>query len=205
MEKHLADCIIRIADFIAAAILIIILFPIMILVSIMIFVFIGPSLLYVTRRVGRFGIEYNHYKFTSMLPGDEKGRIFFEQDRLNRCGKLLRALHLDELPELFLILFGMMSFVGPRPLPRRLTVGLDTSIREKVRPGWTGPAQLRLLKHGSLDKHHQVELDNLYVERRSFPYNLQIIAQTIFYSFHHGKPDMSPESTSDRVEFGKGA
>ena len=109
---------------------------------------------------------------------------------------------LDELPELFSRFIGKMSFVGPRPLPRYLLDGLDTTIRETVQPGWTGPAQVWLLKQGTLDKHRQIELDNMYVQRRSFIFNMKIIAQTIVYSFQRKKLDLAPDSTDDRVKYG---
>ncbi len=83
-------------------------------------------------------MEYTHWEIRSMKSGKETGRVFFESGRINFWGRL----HLDELPELCLILSGRMSFVGPRPLPEKLLEGLDTATRETVRPGWTGPAQL---------------------------------------------------------------
>lgn len=202
--KNRADVyLIRAMDVLVAGILVIIFSPLMVIVAIMVLVFIGSPLLYVTKRVGLNGIEYSHYKFKSMLPGKETGRIFFEQDRVNWCGKLLRTLHLDELPELFIILVGKMSFVGPRPLPRHLLDGLDTSLRETVPPGWTGPAQVWLLKHGSLDKQHQIELDNKYVEKRSLLLNMKIIVQTIVYSLQRNKLDLNTDSTGDRIKFGE--
>ena len=202
LRNRADDYMIRAVDVLVAGILIIIFSPLMVLVAVMVLVFIGSPLLYVTKRVGLNGVEYKHFKFKSMLAGEETGRIFFEQDRLNWCGKLLRTLHLDELPELFIIFIGKMSFVGPRPLPRHLLDGLETSLRETVPPGWTGPAQVRLLKHGSLDKQHQIELDNMYVERRSLIFNMKIISQTIVYSFQRKKLDLAPDSTDDRVKYG---
>jgi len=204
LKNRADDYLIRAMDVLVAGILIIIFSPLMVIVAIMVLVFIGSPLLYVTKRVGLNGVEYKHCKFKSMLPGKETGRIFFEQDRLNRCGKLLRSLHLDELPELFSIFIGKMSFVGPRPLPRYLLDGLDTSLRETVPPGWTGPGQVWLLKNGSLDKQHQIELDNKYVEKRSLLLNLKIIAMTIVYSFQRKKIDLAPDSTDDRVKYGGG-
>ena len=203
LKNRADDYLIRAMDLLVAGILIIIFSPLMVIVAIMVLVFIGSPLLYVTKRVGLNGVEYKHYKFKSMLPGEVTGRIFFEQDRLNRWGKLLRTLHLDELPELFSIFIGRMSFVGPRPLPQHLLDGLDTSLRETVPPGWTGPAQVWLLKNGSLDKRQQIELDNMYVQRRSIILNLRIIVQTVVYSFQRKKLDFAQDSTDDRIKFGE--
>ena len=195
------DVAIRIFDIIFAVFLIVLLLPLMILAVGLIVLFVGFPPFYTACRVGRDGIEYRHYKLKSMRQGRETGRIFFEKDRLNWCGKLLRRLHLDELPELLHILSGRMSFVGPRPLPRSLMIGLDTSIRETVRPGWTGPAQVHLLRHGQLDKRRQIELDNRYVQKRSFFFNLKIMAETLTGMLKRQGPDLNPEATADRVRF----
>lgn len=105
---------------------------------------------YISRRVGRSGVSYRHVKIRTMLPGLEHGRSYFEGSRITRVGAVLRRLHLDELPELFLILNGRMSLVGPRPLPRRFLEKFDSSLREQVRPGWTCLAQIQLLRRGIL-------------------------------------------------------
>jgi lipopolysaccharide/colanic/teichoic acid biosynthesis glycosyltransferase len=162
---------------------------------------LGRPVLYAGRRVGRHGVEYVHYKFRTMCPGPEVGRVFFEQARLGRCGRLLRTLHLDELPELWHILRGEMSFVGPRPLPRSLLSGLDSTVREQVPPGWTGPAQIWLLERGRLDKRHQIELDNHYVERRSLGHNLRLLATTLLRVVRPAALDLRPDASFDRRRF----
>lgn len=194
---------IRTFDLLLASILILLLLPLMAIVAIVVLTCLGRPVLHASRRVGRHGEEYVHRKFRTMRPGAETGRVFFEADRMTRCGRLLRALHLDELPELFGIFTGRLSFVGPRPLPRRLTRGLDTAVRERVPPGWTGTAQLWLLRHGRLDKHHQIELDNAYVARRCLKHNLGIILKTLLQLRRPRPLDLDPAATHDRRIFGR--
>lgn len=166
--------------------------------------FIGFPPFYRSRRRGLNGVEYTHWKVRSMKKGRETGRVFFEAHRLSSWGRFLRRLHLDELPELCHIISGRMSIVGPRPLPSSLLEGLDTSLRDTVRPGWTGPAQIRLLRRGRLDKRLQIRLDNHYVRCRSTLYDMKILLGTIIAVLTGGRQDMDPASTRDRIEFGKG-
>jgi len=131
------------------------------------------------------------------------GRVFFEVQRLNSWGRFLRRLHLDELPELCHIVSGRMNIVGPRPLPSSLLEGLDTSLRDTVRPGWTGPAQVRLLRRGRLDKRLQIRLDNHYVRHRSTLYDIRTMLGTFKAAFSGSRQDLDPCSTADRAEFGR--
>ncbi len=193
----------RLLEVPAAFILLVITLP-LILVSLFISsVFIGFPPFYRSRRTGRYGVEYSHWKIRSMKKGKATGRVFFETHRINFWGRLLRRLHLDELPELFLILTGRMSFVGPRPLPASLLTGLDTTLRETVRPGWTGPAQLCLLRKGRLNKRLQIKLDSHYVNRRSLSYDLRILMATLTGVFRSGTANFDPGASPDRISFGK--
>ncbi len=185
-----------------AAVLLIITLPLALTALLISALFIGFPPFYLSKRTGRNGVEYTHWKIRSMKSGKETGRVFFESARINFWGRLLRRLHLDELPELYLILAGRMSFVGPRPLPQKLLEGLDTAIRETVRPGWSGPAQLWLLRKGKLNKRLQIKLDTHYVNRRSFGYDLKIIAATIAGVFTSKPADLTPNGSPDRISFG---
>lgn len=191
----------RLLEIVAALILIVITFPLILISLLISSVFIGFPPLYLSSRTGRYGIEYKHWKIRSMKKGKETGRVFFETDRINRWGKLLRRLHLDELPELFIILTGSMSFVGPRPLPASLLIGLDTSLREEVRPGWTGLAQLWLLRKGRLDKRTQIRLDSHYVKRRSPVYDMRILMATLAGVFRSRALNFDPAGSADRISF----
>jgi len=194
---------IRLFDIILSLILIILFFPFLIIPLILSCLFIGFPPIYISKRIGQNGKLYKHFKIKTMLPGKECGRIFFEQNRLNWCGRLLRRYHLDEIPELYLILIGKMSFVGPRPLPENLLNGLDAKNRTSVPPGWTGLPQIYLLKNGILNKKLQVKLDNIYVRKRNLKHNIRIILMTLIYTLKRKDLDMEPDSTKDRVEFKK--
>jgi lipopolysaccharide/colanic/teichoic acid biosynthesis glycosyltransferase len=165
-------------------------------------IFVGFPPWYVSRRVGLAGRDFRHIKLRSMFGHSGVGRVFFEQHRIGRVGRVLRRTHLDELPELWSILTGDMSLVGPRPLPRELLVGLGTAKRERVRPGWTGLAQLELLRRGRLGKQEQLGLDELYVDTRSTLLNLQILARTAWRGFRPAPLDLDPEGSEDRRRFG---
>lgn len=159
--------------------------------------------LYVSKRVGKGKKEYTHFKFKSMKSGLEIGRVFFEQDRINGFGRFIRKFHLDELPELFLILKGTMSFVGPRALPLKLLEGLDYEKRCSVLPGNTCLAQIWLLKKGQLDKHLQLRLDNLFVQKRSFRYNCKILIATFKALLNSKELDFDPSLNKQRITYKK--
>jgi lipopolysaccharide/colanic/teichoic acid biosynthesis glycosyltransferase len=187
----------------AAFILIVFTLPLTLAALLISSVFIGFPPFHLSKRLGRHGVEYTHPKIRSMKSGTETGRVFFEAHRINFWGRFLRRSHLDELPELFLILIGRMSFVGPRPLPASLLKDLDTSLRETVRPGWTGPAQLWLLRKGSLDKRLQIRLDSHYVARRSPCYDLKILMATFSGVFRSRAVNLDPGGSEDRISFAK--
>lgn len=193
----------RFVEIITAAVLLIITLPLTLTALLVSALFIGFPPFHSSTRIGKSGKEYTHWKIRSMKKGRETGRVFFESGRINFWGRLLRRLHLDELPELYLILAGRMSFVGPRPLPEKLLEGLDTATRETVRPGWSGPAQLWLLRKGKLNKRLQIKLDTHYVNNRSFCYDLKIIAATVTGVFRSKPADLTPNGSPDRISFRK--
>ncbi|MEN8208862.1 MAG: sugar transferase [Candidatus Fermentibacteria bacterium] len=193
----------RPVEVVAAVFLIVIALPLILAVMIISSIFIGFPPFHLSKRLGRYGVEYTHPKIRSMKSGRETGRVFFETHRINFWGRFLRLSHLDELPELFLILTGRMSFVGPRPLPASLLRDLDTSLRETVRPGWTGPAQLLLLRKGRLDKRLQIRLDSHYVLRRSPGYDMRILMATLSGVLRSPAADLDPAGSPDRISFGK--
>ncbi len=193
----------RLLETFAALVLIVITLPLTLITMLISSIFIGFPPFHLSRRIGRHGAEYTHWKIRSMKGGRETGRVFFEASRINFWGRLIRRLHLDELPELFLILAGRMSFVGPRPLPASLLIDLDTSLRETVRPGWTGLAQLWLLRKGRLDKRLQIRLDSYYVSKRSTCYDLRILMATLSGVFKSRAVNLDPGGSADRISFGE--
>ncbi len=193
--------LIRGFDIILSIILIILTLPLIIFLLFTISIFISYPPIYISVRLGLHGCTYKYIKLKTMIPGRKIGRIFFEQNRLNFYGNALRKFHLDELPELYLIFFGKMSFVGPRPLPEKLLTGLNSIDRESVLPGWTGLAQLSLAKNGKLNKRHQIKLDRYYIEHRNIIYNLKILVRTLILTLKNREIDLSVNSTDDRKKF----
>jgi len=131
----------RTFDFISSFVGIIILSPILLIVAILIKLKLGSPVVFTQQRPGRKGKPFNIYKFRSMTnEKDEKGNLLPNHLRMTKFGKLLRKLSLDELPQLFNVLKGDISLVGPRPL---LMDYLDLYSAEQlrrhdVRPGITG-------------------------------------------------------------------
>src|SRR5699024_6785683 len=120
------------------------------------------------------------YKFRTMTDErDENGELLPDDIRLTKTGKMIRKLSLDELPQLFNILKGDMSFVGPRPLLMKYLpyYTIDERKRHSVRPGITGLAQVKGRNRLSWDK--RLALDVEYVEKQSLLLDIKIILLTI--------------------------
>ncbi|NIP53057.1 MAG: hypothetical protein GWN67_13380 [Phycisphaerae bacterium] len=143
---------------------------------------LGP-VLYKQERVGKDGKVFTLYKFRTMVKDAEKkvGPTLASRDdpRITKVGKFLRTTRLDELPQLFNVLRGDMSLVGPRP-ERPHFVKLHKSLRElrlTVRPGITGLAQIRSFY--DLKPKHKIKYDYLYIQQRSLLLNLYTLVKTI--------------------------
>jgi len=142
----------------------------------------GP-VLYRQERVGRDGRIFGLYKFRTMIEDAERhvGPVWASKDdeRVTRVGRVLRRTRLDELPQLYNILCGHMSLVGPRP-ERPFFVQRHKAlqgIRLAVKPGLTGLAQVRSFY--DLKPAHKVKYDYLYIQKRSLLLNIYILLQTI--------------------------
>lgn len=159
----------RLLDIILSLIAIIILLPIYAIISILVLIFMGWPILFKQPRPGKNEKIFNMYKFRTMTNRkDKEGNLLPDEQRLNKFGKLLRATSLDELPELFCILTGKMSIVGPRPLVVEYLPYYNE--REKHRfdvlPGLTGLAQVN--GGNALQWEEQFEYDLEYVKNISF-------------------------------------
>jgi lipopolysaccharide/colanic/teichoic acid biosynthesis glycosyltransferase len=147
----------------------------------------GGPVLYRQRRVGKEGVEFELLKLRTMVAGAEKlgaGYAVNEGDpRITRAGRVLRRLSLDELPQLWNVLRGDMSLIGPRPTLAYQVERYTPRQRRRleVKPGITGWAQV----HGraKLPWDERIELDVWYVEHRSFWLDLKILAKTPFALF----------------------
>lgn len=141
---------------------------------------LGSPVLFRQERPGKNGKIFKLCKFRSMTDErDEHGELLPDEVRLTRFGKLLRATSLDELPELFHVLKGEMSLVGPRPLLVKYLplYNEHQARRHDVTPGLTGYAQV----HGrnAISWEEKFDLDVYYVEHISFGLDLKILVQTV--------------------------
>jgi len=155
------------------------LMPVFVLVCISVYFFLGRPILFRQVRPGRGGKPFEMIKFRSMKK-DAKGLgVSSDVDRLTQFGKVLRSTSLDELPELWNVLKGDMSLVGPRPLLMHyLPLYSEYQMRRhEVRPGLTGLAQIS--GRNSLSWDERFELDVYYVDHRSFWLDIRILFRTL--------------------------
>ena len=147
--------------------------PVAAVVALLVWVNLGRPVLFAQDRAGLMGKPFTLHKFRTMREGDGS-----DAERLTRFGRFLRATSLDELPELWNVLKGEMSLVGPRPLPVRYLPRYtpEENRRHEVLPGITGWAQV----HGrnALDWETKFRYDVDYVDNRSFGLDLRILAMT---------------------------
>jgi lipopolysaccharide/colanic/teichoic acid biosynthesis glycosyltransferase len=173
------DVVKRGLDLVAAAATLVALFPLIVGVATTVAWHLGRPIIYAQERPGRHGVPFRLIKFRSMRDMDMAAGILSDEQRLTSFGRALRATSLDELPELWNVLRGEMSFVGPRPL---LMSYLDRysprqARRHEVRPGITGLAQVS--GRNALDWSTRLELDVQYVEARSFALDGRILWRTL--------------------------
>ena len=167
-------------DFLCALLATIVLSPVMLITAILVAVKLGRPVLFKQERPGRNAKIFKIYKFRTMTDErDEEGNLLPDDVRLTSFGKKLRATSLDELPELFNMLKGDMSVVGPRPLmPKYLPRYNERQARRhEVRPGFTGLAQV----HGrnSISWEEKFDWDVKYVDHITFLGDWKIIFETV--------------------------
>ncbi len=172
MIKRLLDVVVVTLLLVPASIL-------MLLVVVVTLVRDGSPVLFSQERIGRFNQPFKLYKFRSMSNAtDSTGAPLSDAARLTRWGRLLRATSLDELPQIWNVLAGDMSLVGPRPLPVRYLPRYSQEQRRRhlIRPGITGWAQ----SHGrnALSWRQKFDLDIWYVEHRTLRLDVKVLAMT---------------------------
>ena len=188
----------RLFDIVLSFFALVLLLPVFIIISLWILLDSKGGVLYKQLRVGRYNRDFLLYKFRTMNPGsDTKGLLTIggRDPRITRAGYLLRKIKLDELPQLFNILCGKMSIVGPRPEVRKY-VDLYTTEQLKVlniRPGLTDYASLEYINESEIlassddpEKTYidtimpaKLELNLKYIQERSFRKDMGIIFKTI--------------------------
>lgn len=168
----------RIFDFILALVLLVLFSPVILITALLLKITQG-SVIFTQNRPGLDEKIFKIYKFKTMSDErDEKGELLSDELRLKAFGKIVRSLSLDELLQLFNVLKGDMSFVGPRPLlVEYLSLyNEEQKLRHKVRPGITGWAQAN--GRNAISWQKKFELDVYYVKNISFLLDLKIMFLT---------------------------
>lgn len=159
---------------------VIILLPLYAIIACGVRIFIGSPILFSQNRPGLGGRAFILYKFRTMTQTrDEKGALLLDADRLTRFGRFLRATSVDELPELWNVLRGDMSLVGPRPLLLEYLplYTKEQNRRHEVKSGITGWAQVN--GRNAISWEEKFKLDVWYVDNHSFVLDMKILLLTI--------------------------
>lgn len=174
------NCIKRCLDFFLSLCGIVVLSPLLVLLWLLVRVKLGSPAVFTQERPGRNEKIFKLYKFRTMTnEQDEKGELLPDELRLTRFGKILRSTSLDELPELFNILKGDMSIIGPRPLLVRYLPYYTEEERHRhdVRPGLTGLAQVN--GRNALNWEDRFRYDLEYVNHLTFGMDVKILQMTV--------------------------
>ncbi|MBW4619068.1 MAG: sugar transferase [Cyanosarcina radialis HA8281-LM2] len=170
-----------ILDRLAAALALLVLSPLMLIVAIAIYIWIGRPIVFTQPRPGKDSRIFTFYKFRTMTDErDDRGHLLPDDQRLTPIGQFLRQTSLDELPQLWNVLKGDMSLVGPRPLiveylPR---YSPEQARRHEVKPGITGLAQIQ--GRNALGWEEKFRLDVWYVDNWSLWLDGKIMFLTLF-------------------------
>jgi lipopolysaccharide/colanic/teichoic acid biosynthesis glycosyltransferase len=170
----------RLGDFVGSALLLLLLSPILVITAILVRIRLGSPIFFRQQRPGLHGMPFMLVKFRSMTDTrDAEGNLLPDAERLPRFGKMLRSTSLDELPELWNVLRGEMSFVGPRPLLMRYLerYSPEQARRHEVRPGITGWAQVN--GRNAVDWPERFALDVWYVDNLSLLLDIRILLKTV--------------------------
>jgi len=169
----------RLLDLLLASAAIVFLSPMMLAIAVLVRLLLGKPVLFRQRRPGLHGVPFTFLKFRTMTEArDPGGNLRADAERLTRFGGFLRSLSLDELPELFNVIRGDMSLVGPRPLLMQYLelYSAGQARRHEVRPGITGWAQVSGRNAIGWDK--KFALDVWYVDHGSLWLDVKILART---------------------------
>jgi sugar transferase EpsL len=190
----------RLFDFLGALFALLLTWPVIVAIALLVRWKLGKPVLFKQWRPGLLGKPICLYKFRTMAEvRDEKGDLLPDDVRLTDFGKFLRRISLDELPQLFNVLKGDLSLVGPRPLlmeylPRYT---LEQLRRHQVKPGITGWAQVN--GRNAISWEERFKLDVWYVDNHSFWLDLRILLLTVLTVLK--RKDVSAEGSATMPEF----
>jgi len=189
----------RIVDVVGSAILILLTLPVMIFVAIGVKITSPGPIFFCQRRVGKMGKYFTMYKFRSMRVNKEGNKAWSTptDSRKTKFGTFLRQTAIDELPQLFNVLMGQMSLVGPRPeIPKFVNEFKETiplyMIKHYVKPGMTGLAQIKGLR-GDTSIEERIHEDINYIENWTLWLDIYILLKTPFKAFNKSEQYVSPE------------
>lgn len=188
----------RLLDIVISGIFLIILSPVLIILAILVRMKLGSPVIFMQERPGFHEKIFKLYKFRSMTDErDKNGNLLPDEVRLTGFGKTLRATSLDELPELWNILKGDMSLIGPRPLlVKYLPLYNDfQKHRHDVKPGLTGWAQVN--GRNAISWEERFELDIYYVNHISLLLDIKILFQTVMVVFRHNDINSATDATME--------
>jgi sugar transferase EpsL len=173
----------RLIDIVGSFLILLFFGPVMVLVAIGIFATMGRPVLFRQKRPGLGGEIFAVIKFRTMRVTEDpahEGQLLVDRQRLTPLGRILRHSSLDELPQLFNVLLGTMSLVGPRPLlPKYLPYYTERERqRHAVKPGITGWAQIN--GRNAISWNQRLAFDVWYVEHQSLLLDLRILSRTFF-------------------------
>ena len=190
----------RLLDIIIASIALILLSPLYALVAYKVKKNLGSPILFRQVRPGLHGKPFEMIKFRTMKDAiDEQGNPLPDSERLTPFGKMLRSTSLDEMPELWNVIKGDMSIVGPRPLLMEYLplYNEDQAKRHNVRPGMTGHAQVN--GRNAISWEEKFKLDTWYVENQSIWLDFKIMLKTVQKVI--AKDDLSAEGEATMTRF----
>ena len=171
----------RVIDILGSLIGLILLSPVFIVTSILVYIKLGSPIFFIQKRVGKNNKVFNMIKFRTMKNDKNKfGEYLSDEERLTPFGKKLRSLSIDELPELINVLKGDMSLVGPRPLlVEYLELYSEKQIRRhEMRPGITGLAQVN--GRNSISWSERFEMDVDYIDTYNLFLDIKILFMTVY-------------------------
>jgi lipopolysaccharide/colanic/teichoic acid biosynthesis glycosyltransferase len=202
-SHRLFDVAKRALDIPVAAVLLVLFTPVLLITAAVVRVKLGAPVLFSQERPGKNGRLFTLYKFRTMRAAaadlDDATAVDSDATRLTRMGRILRSTSLDELPELWNVLRGDMSIVGPRPLLKEYLPRYNArqARRHEVRPGITGWAQVNGRNAVSWDD--RLEMDVFYVDHRSFALDARVLARTFGAVF--GRRGVSAEGHATMEPF----